>query len=72
MGQLLYNLGYKDKASARRLVGNMANFKCKDRIYKLEYSEEFYSPQTWWKFIDNDTNILRKIALKFIRKFDTV
>src|SRR5271163_4785613 len=65
-GELLYNLGYKDKASAKVLIGNMAKFKCNEGIYKLEYNEEFHSPQIWWKFIDNDTNILRKIALKLL------
>jgi len=60
----LHNLGYKDKTSVQKLIGNLANFKCKEGIYKLEYNEEFYSPQTWWKFVDNNTNILRKVALK--------
>ena len=41
----------------------MANFKCKEGVYNLDY-EEFDSPQIQWKFIDNDANFLRKIALK--------
>ncbi|CAB4431117.1 unnamed protein product [Rhizophagus irregularis] len=43
----------------------MADFKCKDGIYSLEY-DEFRSPQIWWKFVDNDknNNQLRNIALK--------
>ena len=42
----------------------MANFKCKDGIYSLDY-EEFNSPQIWWKFVNNEKdNLLQKIALK--------
>jgi len=43
----------------------MANFKCKQGIYNLDY-QGFQSPLIWWQFIDNDNNhnLLRKIALK--------
>jgi hypothetical protein len=63
--ELVSNLGYKDKGTAKALIGNLANFKCKEGIYNIEYNEEFYSPQTWWKFIDNtNNNILQRLALK--------
>ena len=42
----------------------MADFKCKQGIYDLDY-EEFTSPLIWWKFIDNsNNNLLQKIAFK--------
>jgi hAT family C-terminal dimerisation region len=63
-GDLLYNSGYKSKNAASKLIANMANFKCKDGIYSLDY-EEFNSPQIWWKFVNNEKdNLLQKIALK--------
>ncbi|CAB5377111.1 unnamed protein product [Rhizophagus irregularis] len=43
---LLYNSGYKSKNAASKLIANMADFKCKDGIYSLEY-DEFRSPQIW-------------------------
>jgi hypothetical protein len=62
---LLYNSGHKSKNAASKLLANMADFKCKDGIYSLEY-EEFSSPQIWWKFVDNgkNNNQLQNIALK--------
>ncbi|PKK58427.1 hypothetical protein RhiirC2_796318 [Rhizophagus irregularis] len=62
---LLYNSGYKSKNAASKLIANMADFKCKDGIYSLEY-DEFRSPQIWWKFVDNNknNNQLQNIALK--------
>jgi hypothetical protein len=61
---LLYNSGYKSKNAASKLIASMANFKCKEGIYNLDY-EEFSSPQIWWQFIDDSkNNYLRNIALK--------
>jgi len=62
--ELLRNLGYKNKNAATTLIANMANFKCREGIYNLDYNEDFKSPRIWWQFIDNDNNLLRKIALK--------
>ncbi|CAI2197738.1 11546_t:CDS:1, partial [Funneliformis geosporum] len=45
-GKLIYDMGYKDKAAIKTLIANMANFKCLEEAYSLEYNEEFNSPQT--------------------------
>ena len=55
------NFGHND---TKKLIANMANFKCEEGIYKLEYCDEYHSPRTWWQVVDKDTNLLRKIALK--------
>ncbi|CAI2196328.1 19435_t:CDS:2, partial [Funneliformis geosporum] len=47
-GKLIYDMGYKDKAAIKTLIANMANFKCLEGAYSLEYNEEFNSPRTWW------------------------
>jgi hypothetical protein len=56
-------MGYKDKAAIKTLIANMANFKCLEGAYSLEYNEEFNSPRTWWQFIEKET-CLKQLAIK--------
>ncbi|PKY31346.1 hypothetical protein RhiirB3_531541 [Rhizophagus irregularis] len=43
-GELLKNFGYND---TKKIIANMANFKCEEGIYKLEYCDKYHSPRTW-------------------------
>jgi hypothetical protein len=64
-GSFLPNFNCNNKSGAKSLIANIANFKCQEGIYEVEYNDEYYSPRTWWQFVDNsDNNILQKIALQ--------
>ncbi|CAJ0763211.1 10156_t:CDS:2, partial [Entrophospora sp. SA101] len=35
------------------LIGQMANFKCSEGVFSIQYSSSYTRPRTWWQVIDD-------------------
>lgn len=46
------------------MIGQMANFKCKEGHYSTIYSPSYNKPKTWWQMVDDPNEYLKSLALK--------
>lgn len=53
---------HNDKVT--QLIGQMANFKCKEGCYSTEYSSSYARPRVWWQMIDDSNVYLKSVAIK--------
>ncbi|CAJ0840680.1 5847_t:CDS:2, partial [Entrophospora sp. SA101] len=40
------------------LIGQMANFKCSEGVFSIQYSSSYTRPRTWWQVIDDSNEYL--------------
>ncbi|CAJ0650676.1 11907_t:CDS:2, partial [Entrophospora sp. SA101] len=46
------------------LIGQMANFKCSEGVFSIQYSSSYTRPRTWWQVIDDSNEYVKSLAIK--------
>ncbi|CAJ0841857.1 1346_t:CDS:2, partial [Entrophospora sp. SA101] len=59
-GEIFWNMNKKNHSNNKvaELIGQMANFKCSEGVFSIQYSSSYTRPRTWWQVIDDSNEYL--------------
>jgi hypothetical protein len=65
-GKVFWNMSKKNHYNKKvlELIGQMANFKCKEGYYSASYTPSHANPKIWWQVIENSNDHLKNLAIK--------
>ncbi|CAJ0752633.1 11692_t:CDS:2, partial [Entrophospora sp. SA101] len=61
-GEIFWNMNKKNHSNNKvaELIGQMANFKCSEGVFSIQYSSSYTRPRTWWQVIDDSNEYVKK------------
>jgi len=65
-GEIFWNMNKKNHSNNKvaELIGQMANFKCSEGVFSIQYSSSYTRPRTWWQVIDDSNEYVKSLAIK--------